>query len=612
MGPFTIRKKLLCIFFVAVFATAVIFAMDVYSTRHLAGIGARESQRIMLEGEKQKIQVATDSMASSLGKALAKIPGEADQAAFLREAIKDAFFEPDRSGYYYVYTGTVNVAHPVNPSLHGKDLSGLKGADGVYSVRELAKAAAGGGGFVTFQWAKPGKGDMPKLGYAAMIPGTRYWIGTGIYIDNIEGASAEIAGRMRAESQKILLVNAALFAVLFLGVLLPMNLVVSRGIVGVMRETTEAARSIASGNLDVRLSSGGAYEAGQLNHALAGMVASLKGTLAALSEKEAEALRKAQEATQAMREAEKMKSLSEDKTRTMLESAARLEDVAAVATSISGRLSGQVTQSSRGAQVQSQRVSETAAAMDQMNSIVLEVARSAGQAAQTAESARGRAQDGARAVSEVVRCIDGVRKDAMAVKEDMSLLGKQADGIGSIMNVISDIADQTNLLALNAAIEAARAGEAGRGFAVVADEVRKLAEKTMTATKEVGDAIRGIQHSTQQNIRNVDAAGKAIEEATGLAGTSGDTLEEIVRLVDQASGQVRAIAAASEEQSSASEEISRSIEQVAAISSETAEAMGEATRAVAELTNQAGILQKLIADMQGEGGNIPQKLAISA
>ena len=110
------------------------------------------------------------------------------------------------------------------------------------------------------------------------------------------------------------------------------------------------------------------------------------------------------------------------------------------------------------------------------------------------------------------------------------------------MNVILDIADQTNLLALNAAIEAARAGEAGRGFAVVADEVRKLAEKTMAATKEVGDAIRGIQGGTQKNVVNVEASVAKIDAATGLANLSGQALEDIVRLVDLTTDQVRAIA----------------------------------------------------------------------
>ena len=182
----------------------------------------------------------------------------------------------------------------------------------------------------------------------------------------------------------------------------------------------------------------------------------------------------------------------------------------------------------------------------------------------------------------------------------MSSLGTQAEGIGQIMNVISDIADQTNLLALNAAIEAARAGDAGRGFAVVADEVRKLAEKTMTATKEVGQAIQGIQEGTRKNIDNVERSGKTIIEVTQLATLSGNALRQIVSLADTTTDQVRSIATASEEQSSASEEINRSLEDVNRVSLETSDTMRHSALAVGDLANQAQALKHLIGRMQSE------------
>lgn len=268
--------------------------------------------------------------------------------------------------------------------------------------------------------------------------------------------------------------------------------------------------------------------------------------------------------------------------------------------SASEELAAQIEQSSRGAEEQRSRTTEAATAMEQMNSTVLEVARSAGTAAELAERAKSQAQQGADLVDQVVGTIGKVEEQALALKADMTTLGNQAEGIGEIMNVISDIADQTNLLALNAAIEAARAGDAGRGFAVVADEVRKLAEKTMHATNEVGTHIRAIQDSARKNIQSTEATTQAILTSTELAHKSGEALREIVGMVDQTADHVREIATASEEQSAASEEISRSTEQINRIAGETAEAMTQSGQAVSDLARLASELNGIINNMNSQ------------
>ncbi|WP_243311269.1 methyl-accepting chemotaxis protein [Fundidesulfovibrio agrisoli] len=420
---------------------------------------------------------------------------------------------------------------------------------------------------------------------------------------NDKGAATE-AELARSNYERGLMVSITLFAAAALATLV-IAFVLIRGVMRQLGEDPgylyEVASKIAGGDLDVRFKDakvqGGVYEV------LRGMVGTLKQKIGEAEEKSAQAAREAEAARVATAEAQEAKALAERaKAEGMLQAAVKLEGVVEIVSSASEELSAQVEQSSHGAQDQAQRIGETATAMEEMNATVMEVARNASKAAETTEKAKDRAESGSKVVSRVVDGIGQVQNQALGMKEDMSLLGKQAEGIGQVMNVISDIADQTNLLALNAAIEAARAGEAGRGFAVVADEVRKLAEKTMTATKEVGEAIHGIQQGTQKNIGNVETTVKTINEATTLAGESGEALAEIVKLVEAATDQVRSIATASEQQSAASEEINRSIEDVSRISSETSDAMRQSAMAVSELANQAGVLRGLIEDMKSESG----------
>ena len=377
----------------------------------------------------------------------------------------------------------------------------------------------------------------------------------------------------------------------------------SRGITNPLKKGVEFAALIAAGNLDQQLLVDQRDEIGILADSLRKMVQNLKIKINEAENKSCEALVETEKAQIATLEADKAKTKAENaKAEGMLQAAQQLESIVEVITSASEQLSAQIEQSSRGTEEQTNRIGETATAMEEMNATVMEVAKNASNAASTADQAKVKAEEGSKVVSQVVKGIEQVQQQSQEMKNDMGNLGKQAEGIGQILNVISDIADQTNLLALNAAIEAARAGDAGRGFAVVADEVRKLAEKTMTATKEVGAAIRGIQDGTKKNIDNVERSGKNIEEVTKLANNSGKSLQEIVSLAEVTTDQVRSIATASEEQSSASEEINRSIEDVNRVSMETADAMRQSSQAVAELANQAQVLKRLIDEMKSDGG----------
>ncbi|EHJ46821.1 methyl-accepting chemotaxis sensory transducer [Solidesulfovibrio carbinoliphilus subsp. oakridgensis] len=412
------------------------------------------------------------------------------------------------------------------------------------------------------------------------------------------------SAREQAARRGLTLVVAA---VLCLAVSIALGTIITLSIVGPLKKSVAFARSVAGGDLDAMLAVKGRDELGELADALRRMLDSLKENIAAALRKGEEAAAQAEKACAATAEAEAHRLAAEmARHEGMLHAAERLTAVVEVVTEASAELAERTEQATRGAAEQSARLSETVASMGEMSATVLDVAQNASTASDTAAKAREQAASGSEVVRRAVAGISAARDKALVLSQDMAELGTQAEGIGRVLGVISDIADQTNLLALNAAIEAARAGEAGRGFAVVADEVRKLAEKTMTATAEVGKAIRDVQAGTHKSVGGVREAVGVIESATSLADQSGQALTAIVSLVESASDQVRSIAAASEEQSAASEAIEASIADVSRVSGETAQAMERSATAVADLAEQAQVLKGLIEELRGESAHAAQ------
>ncbi len=261
----------------------------------------------------------------------------------------------------------------------------------------------------------------------------------------------------------------------------------------------------------------------------------------------------------------------------------------------SEELSASATQIARGTEEQEGRASHVATASQQMSATVIEVAKNASGASKAAESANEAAVKGGGIVEKTIEKMNGISVTARESSEVIATLGSRSQEIGKIIKVIEEIADQTNLLALNAAIEAARAGEQGRGFAVVADEVRKLAERTGMATKEIGHMIMGIQEETEKAITTMDKEIKVVEEGVSLAEQAGASLVEISSLVDHVTGVIQGIAAASEEQSTAADQISGDIESVATITKETATGSQQIVAASVEMAQLASNLQSMVS-----------------
>lgn len=396
------------------------------------------------------------------------------------------------------------------------------------------------------------------------------------------------------------LIVGALIAALLLG--MSLGMMIKKAIANPLVAIAGKATQVAGGDLGQEFALKRNDELGTLATALQHMVENLRARIAEAEQKSREAEEQSRKAQEATVEAHAAKEKAEAGQQAILAAAAQVDQVVTRLSAATEELSAQIEQSSRSTDLQHDRVSQSATAMEEMNSTVMEVAKNAGIAAQGSDKAREKADQGAGIVKESVLSIGVVQKDTEVLRDNMEELGRQAEAIGTIMTVISDIADQTNLLALNAAIEAARAGEAGRGFAVVADEVRKLAEKTMQATKEVGDAIGGIQTGTRQSIAAVENTTHNLNNTTTLVQRSGEALSNIVSEVNSTASQVSSIATAAEEQSSASEEIARSLDEINHMATENATAMQQSAQAVSELAHQTQELQTLVNNLRRTDG----------
>ncbi|MYL85347.1 methyl-accepting chemotaxis protein [Desulfovibrio aerotolerans] len=332
---------------------------------------------------------------------------------------------------------------------------------------------------------------------------------------------------------------------------------------------------------------------GVLKDSLEALVATMESQLALAKIRAVEIETHAEAAEKASREARRAVKKDEVRRLGMLGAGETLENVADSIKAATSSLRQEAQDVTSGAREQTACIDDTAASVSVLVGATVAVAKSADQAAAAAEEARRRAADGATVVDASVAAIGKVSTLAASLKANMADLGRQAESIGQVMTVISDIADQTNLLALNAAIEAARAGDAGRGFAVVADEVRKLAEKTMTATAEVGKVIQAIQSGTFENIRHMDQAVGAVDDATALAGQSRAALGQIVALSGDASTQVVSIAKASDDQVAASERIQTAIERIRDLSGRTTDGMVRSGTTIEALGGEIEELIKL-------------------
>jgi methyl-accepting chemotaxis protein len=270
--------------------------------------------------------------------------------------------------------------------------------------------------------------------------------------------------------------------------------------------------------------------------------------------------------------------------------------------SASEEISSSATQQARSAETQKDQAMQVATAMQEMSATVMQVSGNSNRAADAARKAAETAKRGGDIADDTLNQMRLIAESVAGTAKKMDELGKSSDQIGRIIGVIDDIADQTNLLALNAAIEAARAGEQGRGFAVVADEVRKLAERTTSATKEIAQMIKNIQEETKTAVSAMEHGTKQVEEGVVSTAQAGDALKEIIMMADHVGEMITHIATAATQQSSASEQVNNNMDEIAKLVTESALGAEQSAKACQDLSLLALDLKKMVSNFKVEDG----------
>lgn len=392
-------------------------------------------------------------------------------------------------------------------------------------------------------------------------------------------------------STQLLFVVMQCIAMLMLAVA---SVLFARSISRPLGQLVARSREVVNGNLEVDLRLPRKDEAGQLSQALGSLLDSLKQKLAENEKTSREALAHAGRAEQALRAAEEKEGRISGLLKEMTAIAAKADDIAVNLAKSTQSLAEQVESVNIGSVDQNRQMKCN---MDNVEQLAVAAGNIVQNAALTAEDAGKSRLSATRGMEVVQGCEASMnRLLVMAEKQDKDLrqLDETASSIGDIMSVIVDIADQTNLLALNAAIEAARAGEAGRGFAVVADEVRKLAEKTVVATSSVGDKIGEIQSAIHSCVSFMQDARSAVEEADDLARRSGTALQEIVEAASHNESSASQISAAAQQQHGIVVTVSDGMREVRNIADRNFAAMETAGEQVRALVGMASSLKELI------------------
>lgn len=411
----------------------------------------------------------------------------------------------DSSNYFWIQDQTPSmVMHPIKPALDGKDLRTFKDGNGKAFFIEMAqKVKAQGDGFVDYVWPLPGE-ETPtdKISYVKEFKPWGWTVGSGIYLTNLEEEFAHL--------RNLILV----FCLVSIVLVVLLVYVIGGSIVKPVQEVSERMKDISQGEGDLTRS---LPETGQ------------------------------DEVTRLARYFNEYTDKMRQSLLGIRENISSLTQQAELVESSSQNSNAQ-------AQTQNENMLQVAAAMEEMTTQINDVSSNADSAEKSTSSARGNVQNGAAVVDSTVQDIRSLTSDIESVSNVVTELAAQTDSIGAVLDVIRGIAEQTNLLALNAAIEAARAGEQGRGFAVVADEVRTLASRTGQSTDEIQAMIEKLQSNAKSAVDAVQISQSASNKTVDNAIQANQNLQEADRLMTEIADMSSEIARATEQQAEAATE----------------------------------------------------------
>ena len=512
------RNKLLLITLIPLLLITTLISVVYYinSSKSLEAELARDRQEL-IETKKKELQ-AYMMMGVTAIKPLydTDVNGSNKEAA--KEILKAMRFESD--GYFFAYDSQgVNTLHAIKPSLEGKNLYDLKDENGVAVIAGLIDASQKGDGFLYFSWHKPTiDAQAPKLGYAEYLSKWDWVLGTGVYIDDIDQQVA-MHRELKTQELKEHTLSAVLISVVGLIITsILTSIVVSKGIQP-LQHVGASLKEVAAGGVDLtaRLKVESQDEVGEVAAAFNEFM-------------------------------DKLHPLMQDIHRS-----------ATTVQTVSQSLNTQTSQASGQMQDHCLETDKVVTAVTQMSMTAKEVASNTNATAQAIEDANSQVTEAQREVEQAIEGITELVTEIDSTSDAISELSLQTEKITKVLDVIGEIAEQTNLLALNAAIEAARAGEQGRGFAVVADEVRSLASRTQNSTHEIGDMLKQLQNGVSRAVSTMSVSQKrGVKTAEESA-----LIQQSLSGVHHSIGTIRDMgiqtASAAEEQSAVAEDINQNL-----------------------------------------------------